>query len=72
MKHIDKNSFKHFAVCFLLSLTGLYGVAMAIGASLTKEWCDKTYYKHWCWLDLLFDGLGCSVGYVLHWLVFGC
>lgn len=70
MKHIDKNSIKHFAVCFLLSLVGAYGMSAAIGAALTKEWCDKQSYGHWCWFDLLFDFLGCGVGFVVHWLIF--
>jgi hypothetical protein len=34
MIHIDKNSFKHFTVCFLLSLIGGYGMCIAIGASV--------------------------------------
>lgn len=67
MKHVDKNSVKHFAVCFLLSLLGGYGVAFALGASLCKEYCDKKSYGHWCWLDLLFDSLGCAVGFAVHW-----
>lgn len=33
MTHIDKNSIKHFSVCFLLSLVGAYGMSAAIGAS---------------------------------------
>lgn len=70
INHIDKNSLKHFGVCFLLSLLGLYGVAAAVGASLTKEWYDKQSYGHWCWVDLFFDTLGCVVGYGLHCLLF--
>ena len=66
MKHVDRNSLKHFTVCFLLSLIGTYGVAIAIGASLTKEYDDKKSYGHWCWVDLFFDGLGCITGYGLH------
>ena len=34
MTHIDKNSLKHFGVCFILSLCGLYGVCIAMGGSL--------------------------------------
>ena len=68
MKHVDKNSLKHFGVCLLLSLIGAYGVAAAIGASLTKEYYDKKSYGHWCWMDLFFDGLGCVTGYGLHLL----
>ena len=33
MTHIDKNSIKHFAICFLLSLVGAYGLAFALGGS---------------------------------------
>lgn len=70
MKHIDTNSIKHFGVCFILSLLGLYGVSAAIGASLTKEYYDKKTYGHWCWIDLSFDALGCAVGYSIHYLIF--
>lgn len=70
MKHVDTNSIKHFSVCFILSLFGLYGVSTAIGASLTKEYYDKKTYGHWCWIDLLFDALGCAAGYGIHYLIF--
>lgn len=70
MAHIDKNSIKHFGVCFLLSLCGLYGVCIALGAALTKEYCDKQSYGHWCWWDILFDTLGCLLGYGTHYLIF--
>lgn len=70
INHVDKNSLKHFGVCFALSFFfGRYGVAMAIGASVTKEWYDKQSYGHWCWVDLLFDALGCATGYALHYVV---
>ena len=70
MTHIDKNSLKHFGICFILSLLGMYGVGAAVGASLTKEYCDKKYYKHWCWFDLLFDFLGCISGMAIHLWIF--
>lgn len=70
MTHIDKNSIKHFGACFLLSLCGFYGVCIAIGAALTKEYCDKQSYGHWCWWDILFDSLGCLLGYGTHYLIF--
>lgn len=71
MKHVDKNSVKHFAVCFLLSLLGGYGVAFAIGASICKEWRDsKQKNNHWCWVDLFFDTLGCAAGFGIHWWIF--
>lgn len=70
MTHIDKNSLKHFSVCFLLSLVGAYGMSAAIGASLTKEWYDKQSYGHWCWWDIFFDTIGCLLGYGIHYLIF--
>ena len=70
MKHIDKNSIKHFGICYLLSLEGEHGVCIAIGASLTKEYCDKKTYGHWCWWDILFDSLGCILGYGTRCLIF--
>lgn len=70
MTHIDKNSIKHFGICYLLSLEGEHGVCIAIGASLTKEYYDKKTYGHWCWLDILFDTLGCILGYGTRCLIF--
>lgn len=70
MKHVDKNSVKHFTVCFLLSLLGGYGVAFALGASLCKEWYDKKHHGHWCWWDLFFDTLGCAAGFSTHGWIF--
>lgn len=70
MAHVDRNSIKHFGICFLLSLLGLYGVSAAVGASLTKEYYDKKTYGHWCWFDILFDTLGCILGYGTHCLIF--
>ena len=71
MTHIDKNSLKHFSVCFLLSLVGAYGMSIAIGASVTREYDNsKAKGNHWCWFDLLFDFLGCAVGISVHCLIF--
>ena len=71
MSHLDKNSIKHFAVCFILSLIGAYGMAFAIGGSLCKEWRDsKSKGNHWCWWDLLFDILGCASGMTIHLWIF--
>ena len=70
MAHIDKNSIKHVFVCFLLSLVGVYGMCVAVGAAITKEYCDKQSYGHWCWFDLLFDFLGCAGGIGIHWWIF--
>lgn len=70
MTHIDRNSIKHFLVCFLLSLIGAYGACAALGASLTKEWYDKKSYGHFCLWDLLFDFLGMACGQASHLWVF--
>ena len=70
MTHIDKNSLKHFGICYLLSLEGEHGVCVAIGAAITKEYCDKQSYGHWCWWDILFDSLGCILGYGTRCLIF--
>ena len=68
--HIDRNSLKHFLVCFALTiLLGVYGACAAAGASVTKEWFDRKSYGHWCWFDLLFDALGIGVGIGLHLLL---
>lgn len=45
-------------------------MSVAVGAALTKEWYDKKSYGHWCWLDLLFDFLGCVGGMAVHWWIF--
>ena len=37
MTHIDKNSIKHFSVCFLLALIGAYGMAFALGHPSVKN-----------------------------------
>ena len=71
MAHIDRNSIKHFPVCFILSLIGAYGMCIAIGGSLCKEWMDsKSKGNHWYWLDLLFNFLGCVGGMAIHWWIF--
>lgn len=70
MKHIDKNSSKHFGVCFIISLCcGLVGACIAMLVGILKEWYDKKSYGHWCWWDIFFDALGCGVGYLIHWLI---
>lgn len=71
MTHIDKNSLKHFGICYLLSLEGEHGVCIAIGASITREYDNsQTKGNHWCWWDILFDTLGCLLGYGTHYLIF--
>jgi hypothetical protein len=71
IKHVDKNSIKHFIVCYWLSASlGIEGASLALGASITKEWCDKLYAGHWCWWDLSFDMMGIAFGILTHYLFF--
>ena len=70
MKHIDKNSLKHFAACFIQSLFGLYGASFAAGAAITKEYFDKQVGGHWCWWDLFFDTVGIACGVSINHLLF--
>lgn len=70
MKHVDKNSLKHFGVNLICGLFGVFGVGVGLGASLTKEYCDNEYYGHWCWADLIFDILGLAAGFTINQLVF--
>lgn len=67
--HIDKNSIKHFLICFGLSaLFGRTGAGAAVGSGLYKEYTDLTeaWYHHWCWWDVTFDILGAILGLVLN------
>ncbi|WP_129616526.1 hypothetical protein [Bacteroides cellulosilyticus] len=68
---IEKDKVKHFSVCFLItSLAGVYGVCLATGASLGKEYGDKNAPGNcWSWADLLADALGIIVGYMLNRLI---
>lgn len=70
MVHIDINSLKHLGLNYLGGLAGLEGACFAAGCSITKEYCDKVYGKHWCWLDLAFDALGIGLGLLTHYLIF--
>lgn len=62
---IDK--WKHFGVCLGISLVSTLA---AIGAALWKEYKDsKTTENHWCWNDLLADGLGIITGTSIRCLI---
>lgn len=69
MKHLDKNSLKHFGVNFICGLFGVFGIGVGVGASLTKEYCDKIYGSHWCWVDLLADTIGLAAGFAVNQLI---
>lgn len=43
----------------------VFGVGVAIGASMTREYDGKQFYGHWCWWDILFDGIGIILGLAL-------
>lgn len=68
---IEKDKAKHFSVCFLITLlAGVYGVFLAAGASLGKEYGDKNAPGNcWSWADLLADVSGIVVGYILNRLI---
>lgn len=70
---IEIDKFLHFSVCFILSfIFGTYGVAIAILASLIKEYKDMlTPGNSWSWGDIIADGLGIIIGYSLRVLLFG-
>ena len=78
MKHLDKNTLKHFAVNYTsAAIFGEFGVGLGLGASVTKEYCDNNYAfpwdktkGHWCWVDLAADALGLILGYATNYFIF--
>lgn len=68
----DKNSLKHLTICFILSaFLGIEGAFAAMGAGLTKEYCDNIYTKSWSWWDIFYDTLGTCLGVIVHFVVTG-
>ena len=62
-KHINKDSLKHFGINFVCAVVGgTLGIGVGLGASITKEYCDKLYYGHFCKTDLGADALGLILG----------
>lgn len=59
MKHLDKNSIKHFGVCFA---GALFSTEFSVGAGVGKEMGDYTNYGHFCIIDLLVDIAGAALG----------
>lgn len=45
-----------------LIIGGAFGLGVAIGARLTREYDGKQFYGHWCWWDIFFDVLGQLLG----------
>lgn len=63
------DKFKHFLICFVLSL---YSTELALGCSVTKEWCDRMYSdgsNHFCWYDLFCDLVGVVIGTMLRMII---
>lgn len=69
--NIGKDKILHFLVNFTCSfLFGIYGVALGVGLSAGKEYGDyKAVNNKWDWYDILADGIGLFVGYLLHLLM---
>lgn len=57
-----------------LIIGGAFGLGVAIGASITREYDGKQFYGHWCWWDIFFDVLGQLLGIgilvLIAWLIF--
>lgn len=70
--HIDKNSIKHFGICFALAFAGgIDGAEIALSAGITKEYMDKKVWPyHWCWMDIIVDTLGAGTGLLAHYFAF--
>lgn len=64
-----------FGYAFLgLIIGGAFGLGVAVGASITREYDGKQFYGHWCWWDIFFDVLGQLLGIgilvLIAWLIF--
>lgn len=63
-KLTDRDKWLHFAVC---AAAAIVSPMLAIGLAIGKEYGDKNATgNHWCWLDLLADGLGVLAGGAAH------
>lgn len=65
---IGTDKWKHFGVNYAIcAVGGSYGVALAVGASLGKEYGDKMAPGNkWDWMDILADICGIAAGYLTH------
>lgn len=45
-----------------LIIGGVFGLGVAVGASITREYDGLQFYGHWCWFDILADVLGQLLG----------
>lgn len=58
----------HFAVCFGLSVIGLWPLALSFGI-IKEAWDSREGGSGWSWGDLVADGLGILVGLIIIFLV---
>lgn len=66
--YFGKDKAKHFGVCLVAAIIHPF---LSIGLAIGKEYGDNTAKgNHWCWIDLLFDFLGCAGGMCIHWWIF--
>jgi uncharacterized protein YfiM (DUF2279 family) len=64
-KGLDKK--KHFFVCLILSILC---PILAIIAAIGKEIYDsKQQGNHFCWKDIVADGIGTLIGGIIHTLI---
>jgi len=63
--HVDK--LLHFSGCLLLSIFGLWWLAVALG--IGKEAYDQWKYGGWSWGDLLSDAVGIVFGFSIHLII---
>lgn len=64
---LQSDKLQHFWVCLLISI---FSTEAAFGAALAKEYGDsKAEGNHWCWYDLIADGIGIIIGTILRLLI---
>ncbi len=73
---IPTDKIAHFAVNFILAMTGFFrvwlAVGLCIGASIGKEYGDMNAKGNkWSWVDILADFLGMALGLGIVFLIKG-
>lgn len=63
-KITDKDKLLHFGACLVASIIS---PTLAVGLAIGKEYGDyKAQGNHWCWLDILADAIGITIGTLVH------